>query len=137
MAIDLSKTLEELENENWGEPEYDSYLVKTVHQLRKKRVADFEIEDLRITIGQDVSLPILIPIALQNLRQNILAEGHFYEGDLLKNVLASDKIFWNENPLLKKEIIAIVEDNMKLLESFDTTDDIRNAIFEAYEELKK
>ncbi len=36
MKVDLNNTLEQLDKQDWGEPEYDSYLVKTCHQLRKK-----------------------------------------------------------------------------------------------------
>ena len=40
-------------------------------------------------IGQNIGLNFLIPLALDELKQNILAEGDFYEGDLLKSVLTS------------------------------------------------
>ena len=60
------KTLENLENSNWGEPKFDSHLVITCHKLRKKQLKDFEIEDLRIMIGQNIGLKFLIPIAIEN-----------------------------------------------------------------------
>src|SRR5687768_15480469 len=92
--MNLDKTLEQLENKIWPEPEYDSYLVKTIHALRKKRLMEFETEDLRIMIGQNFILQYLIPLAIDQLKEDILAEGHFYRGDLLKAVLDSDKNFW-------------------------------------------
>ena len=51
-------------------------------------------------IGQNIGLNFLIPIAIEKLKQNILAEGDFYEGDLLKSVLTSETDYWkreNEN----------------------------------------
>jgi len=95
------KSLECLEKENWGDiPKDESYLVTTCHRLRKKQLKDFEIEDLRIMIGQNIGLKYLIPLAFEALSENILAEGHFYTGDLLFSVLTSDVNYWkteNEN----------------------------------------
>ena len=110
------KSLENLENDYWGEPTYDSHLVKTCHSLRKKPIKDFEIEDLRIMIGQNIGLKFLIPLALDKLRENLLAEGDFYEGDLLKSVLTCTKDFWNNETELTKELEAIISDNQKVLE---------------------
>ena len=47
MTIDRSKTIEQLEQQYWGEPSYSSYLVRTCYALRSK-----PLEDLRIMIGQ-------------------------------------------------------------------------------------
>jgi hypothetical protein len=45
-------------------------------------------------IGQNESLIYLIPLALEELGKNILAEGDLYEGDLLTNVLKIDADYW-------------------------------------------
>ena len=78
-----SKTVENLENDFWGEPMDDSHLVLTCHRLRKKPLGDFETEDLRIMIGQNIGLKYFIPLAIDTLLDNVLAEGNLYEGDLL------------------------------------------------------
>lgn len=109
------KSLENLEKEYWGEPTYDSHLVKTCHLLRKKPIKDFETEDLRIMIGQNIGLKYLIPIALQTLKDNVLAEGDFYKGDLLSSVLVSDKEFWSEEKGLSQQLEEIVLNNEQLL----------------------
>ncbi len=109
------KSLENLEKDYWGEPNYDSHLVKTCHQLRKKPIKNFEIEDLRIMIGQNIGLKFLIPIALDRLKFNILAEGDYYEGDLLKAVLTCEKVFWINESELTKELDAIISDNEEIL----------------------
>lgn len=123
-----TKTLEEIEGVKWGEPEYPSYLVKTIHKLRKKPIKDFTVEDLRINIGQSLGLEYLIPIAIEVLEKNILAEGDFYEGDLLKSVLHSNEEFWRENPRLWNKVIKILEDNKGIIESMDTTKEIRDGL---------
>lgn len=57
-------TIEGIEKDYWGDkPDYDSHLVTTIFRLRKKNLDEFTTEDLRIVIGQNRSLPILIPLA--------------------------------------------------------------------------
>ena len=71
----LAKSLEELEASDWGEPTYDSYLVTTIHRLRRVPLRQFSVEDLRIMIGQDIGLQYLVPLALEHLRKNLRAEA--------------------------------------------------------------
>ncbi|MFI5129797.1 MAG: contact-dependent growth inhibition system immunity protein [Chitinophagales bacterium] len=111
------KTLEQLENEVWGEPGYPSHLVITVHKLRKKPLEDFTIEDLRIVIGQSFSLEYLIPIAIEKLQVNILAEGDMYDGDLLNSVLSADPTYWQKNKKEWQLIVELVENKKHLLKS--------------------
>src|SRR4030095_16748115 len=116
MDIKLEQSLEQIENDYWGEPTYDSYLVTTCHQLRKKPVKDFTIEDLRILIGQNISLDILIPLAFERLKQNIMAEGDFYPGDLLQNVLRADKSYWLKNPAIYRKLSKLYKNNLPFIE---------------------
>jgi len=44
----------------------------------------FSVEDLHIMVGQSIGLPYSVPLALQHLPKNPLAEGDFYLGDLLQ-----------------------------------------------------
>ncbi|HEY4384219.1 MAG TPA: contact-dependent growth inhibition system immunity protein [Ktedonobacteraceae bacterium] len=50
-----SKTLQELEGQDWGEPNFPSYLVRTCHALRRKPLRDFTVEDLRIILTDQLS----------------------------------------------------------------------------------
>lgn len=76
-------SLEQLEKDVWPEPDYTSYLVTTCHKLRKKRLGEFSVEDLRIMLGQSIGAIHLLPRAIEILRVNPFAEGDFFEGDLL------------------------------------------------------
>lgn len=109
MKQDCISTLENLERKVWPALGADekSYLVITCNSLRKKPLVDFSIEDLRIMIGQNIGLKYLIPIATEKLNENILAEGDFYEGDLLTTVLKSDPEFWKANKLNHKIVCDI------------------------------
>lgn len=117
----LHKTIEQLENDFWPDPDTDSYVVQTCHQLRKKTLSQFEIEDLRMLIGQNIGLTYLIPMALDVLKKNVLAEGHLYPGDLLKAVMTSDSTYWQQEP---KNLIALkelIKQNKGLLKSEDVS----------------
>ena len=116
MPIDLEQSLEQIEKIYWGEASYGSYLDTTCHQLRAKPLKDFTIEDLRIMIGQNISLDILMPLAFERLKQNILAEGDFYPGDLLRAVLTSDPSYWVKNPVLHRRIIRLYKNNLPSME---------------------
>ncbi len=126
-----SKTLENLEKDSWDEPTYNTNLIKTCHQLRKKPLNDFETEDLRIMIGQNIGLKYLIPLAFETLKDNIFAEGDFYEGDLLKSVLTSDKEFWKKENELLMELDKLISDNKPSLQEREPE------FLNDYNELKK
>ena len=104
----LHRTLEDLEQERWGEPEFGSHLVTECHRLRKVPIGQFTIENLRIMIGQGFSLPHLMPLALDKLVDNPFAEGDFYPGDLLQAVLRAKWEFWEAHPTLFADLQMIM-----------------------------
>ena len=103
----LARSLTELENNDWGEPSSDPNLVTTIHQLRLKPIGKFTIEDLRITIGQNIGLLFLVPLALSHLKHEPLAEGNMYQGDLLTSVLRVDDAFWVRHSDLERTLVTI------------------------------
>jgi hypothetical protein len=137
MTIYLNNTLEQLDKFDWGEPDYDSYLVRTCHELRKKSLKDFTIEDLRIMIGQNINSEILIPLAIAQLKANIFAEGDYYEGDLLNNVLTSEKEYWLSNKKYWQIVCELFEQNIILLSQFDTTKEIKTSWIENFKTFKE
>lgn len=105
------KTLQELEGQDWGDGSYfPSHLVLTTHALRRKPLRDFTIEDLRIMIGQNLSLEYLVPLAIEQLHLDPLAAGDFYEGDLLASVLKVEADFWQKHPDLRRAVVDIVDE---------------------------
>ncbi len=105
----FDKSLQELEHSDWGEPTYNSYLVTTIHRLRRVPLRQFSVEDLRIMIGQNMGLPYLVPLALEQLRKHPLVEGDFYPGDLLKAVLSADANFWRDHADWRDEVEEIAQ----------------------------
>lgn len=110
-------TLEELENEVWPDPEFDSYLVTTCHRLRRKPIEDFTTEDLRIMIGQNLGLPFLLPKALIILEDNPFAEGDYYPGDLLVMVTSVKTPFFIQSPGTLARVLKVTKLAINLLRS--------------------
>lgn len=107
--VNLDRSLEELERDRWPAPSGgDTRLVATVHELRRKPIGGLTVEDMRLLIRQDVGLARLLPLAVQVLRGDPLAEGAMYEGDLLAAVLTRSAEVWREFPELGREVRLIV-----------------------------
>jgi hypothetical protein len=115
-------TLQELEGEDWGEPTYDSYVVTTCHRMRRKRICDLTVEELRLAIGQQMGLKFLLPIAIRKLNDDPFVSGDFYPGDLLRNVARAPFEAWAESPELTallaelKAIIALFFQNAEKMD---------------------
>lgn len=109
VTSDRNKSLEELDGQRWGKPEYDSHLVMECHRLRRVPLRSFTVENLRIMIGQSIGLDHLVPLALERLQENPLAEGDFYPGDLLVALLGADAKFWLAHPQMREHLVTITE----------------------------
>jgi hypothetical protein len=105
--MDKSKSLQQLEEHDWGEPAFESHLVQTCHRLRRKPLDEFTPEDLRIMIGQAIGLDYLVPLALDKLECDPFTGGDFFPGDLLAAVFGVDDSFWAAHPALESRVKAI------------------------------
>ncbi|KAB1110193.1 hypothetical protein F6X54_18090 [Micromonospora aurantiaca] len=83
-------------------------------ELRRKPLAEFTVEDLRIMLGQEIGVPALLPLALQVLLRDPLAEGDYYPGDLLANVRRLPEPAWSglrpERERLRSVLAELVAD---------------------------
>ena len=134
--FDLNRTLEQLEKDNWGEEVNSTYLITTCLALRKKPLKDFNAEDLRIMIGQNISLDHLIPMAIETLKKDILVSGRYNKGDLLTQVLKRDSTFWAKNRKLWQAMIQLFEDNQTILKESESDEVEKEKWFQYYEKLK-
>lgn len=105
--VDRTKSIEELEGEVWPAPELESHVVVENHRLRKVPLENLSVEDLRLLVGQKVSLEYTVPLALEFLEENPLAAGAMYRGDLLANVLNLPDGFWQSHPELNNRLVEI------------------------------
>ncbi len=134
----MSNSLEVLENDSWGEiPENESYLVTSCHRLRKKPLSDFTVEDLRMLVSQNIGLKFLIPIALDILKSDALAEGHLYPGDLLLSVLKSNKDFWNIELQEKQRLVRIFKSSENRIKEEATRFSTARNLIKAFDEFER
>ena len=111
------------------ENESSSIQLRT-YELYHKRIENFDADDIRFMIGQKIGLKYIIPIALHYLKEDILIETIYYEGDLLKVVLLLDNAFWKKNLKLYSEVYQLLLSNKELLDKLDLS-------FESDRKLKK
>lgn len=109
--VNRDLSLEELERDRWSVPSGgETRLMATVRQLRRKPIGGLTVEDMRLLIRQDVGLAHLLPLAVEALRIDPLAEGDMYEGDLLAAVLTRSAEVWSESPELERDVRLIVSE---------------------------
>jgi hypothetical protein len=104
------RSLEDVEGDRWAAPSGETtHLISQAHELRRKPLGDLTVEDLRLLIGQQIGLPVLVPLAIGKLRLDPLAEGHMYAGDLLVSVLRAGGDFWAAHPSYAGEVRSIAD----------------------------
>ncbi|MGW1062820.1 contact-dependent growth inhibition system immunity protein [Micromonospora rubida] len=102
-------TIEQLERDVWPDsgPD-DTSLIRRCTELRRKPVAEFTVEDLRIMLGQQIGVSVLLPLAVQVLLRDPLAEGDYYPGDLLRNVLRLPDSEWSSLRAERKRLASVL-----------------------------
>jgi len=115
----LTKTIEELDGDRWGPPEYDSHVVLEAHRLRSVPLGNLTVENLRLLLGQQIGTQWLMPLALARLNVDPLAEGDFYPGDLLISVLGTNATYWSSHP---EQLLALWSVRESLEQLRDTSD---------------
>jgi hypothetical protein len=123
-----NRTLEQLDGQVWSEPNFGSHVVTNCHRLRSVPLKDFTVEDLRLMIGQGLSLRYLVPLAIEHLEVDPFVEGDFYPGDLLQNVLRVPQDFWAEYPVLRRRITAVVADALAGVDAYDVIGEVRERL---------
>jgi hypothetical protein len=108
-SLDRTKSLQELEGYDMGEPEFGSHVVTECHRLHRTPLQEFTAEDLRLMIAQDIGTDILVPIALERLREDPLVEAFYFPGDLLAAVLRADSKYWIRHSAIREEVTAIAQ----------------------------
>jgi CDI immunity proteins len=109
-------TLDDIEGSRWGDaPTGATRLMFHAHELRRKPVATFDDEDMRLLIGQNISLKILVPLAIAQIEIDPLVEGDLCPGDLLSALFRADETFWSDNPALRNRLMSILSSTSELL----------------------
>lgn len=119
LDFDRSKTLQELDGQDWGETDSQYDLVQTCYALRHKPLAQFTDGNLRIMIGQGLSLPYLVPTAIERLATNITAGGDMFPGALAHDVATLSPDFWQVYPELRSRFDSILKHSLTLPAHFE------------------
>lgn len=127
--IDTNKSIEELENDFWGEPTFDSYVVTTCHRARKKPIKLLSKEEIRCLIGQKTGLKFLLPIAVDILKNEPLIDITYFKGDLLLTLLRLEISDWEYNQNELKKFIILLQDNRPQIEKCE---EISSGLIEKY-----
>jgi hypothetical protein len=94
--------------------------------LRRKPLAHFTTEDLRIMLGQQVAVPILLPIAVTVLADDPYAEGDYYPGDLLQTVIRLPAEKWQDKEPDRQRLADVLREPPCPTEG--APDDLRRAV---------
>ena len=100
----LQLSLDALEQKDWGEQAFDSYVVRTAHALRKKPLRDLTDEELRLALSQQIGLRWIAELAVERLSENLFRAGDFYAGDVLVACLRLPSTFWASQPDLSSRV---------------------------------
>jgi hypothetical protein len=109
--LDEPRTLEQIEGQNWGDPETaPTGMVARCLRLRRTPLKDLAEGDLRLLISQQIGLRTLVPRALQLVSNEPLLEADFYPGDLLCALLRIDKAYWSDSSVELGQLVSIARD---------------------------
>ncbi len=115
-----SKTLQELEEKDWGEPdEAPTNMVRRCLVLRRVPLNQLSAEDCRLLLGQKIGAAFIVPIALRFLGENPMEGGDFLPGNLLQNVLRQPETFWQDHQSLWWEVKGILFEVKTLREQLE------------------
>lgn len=107
------KTLENLEKDFWGEPTYDSYLVRRSHEIRKLTLTELTNDDIAMMLRQQFSLDYIVPLAIDKIQIDILAFGDTgSEGAIMEAILKIPADFWTSNKEHWTTIRKILDENI-------------------------
>lgn len=129
-GVPIPDTIDGIEGVREPDPGPDaSNLVRRCVALRRKPLSQFTTEDLRIMLGQQIAVPILLPMAVAVLVDDPFAEGDYYPGDLLSNVVRLPEHEWDNAGHLRDQLVEVLRTTP--LPDEDVVDaDLRRAVAE-------
>jgi hypothetical protein len=119
-------SIEELENDYWGEaPSSSSNIVKKSFSLRKKKIKEFEIDDFRFMLNQNIGVEFIAPVVIKILLNNPFEEGNYFKGDLLKAFLDSDFIKKKKDKTIYADIDKIIKEVKSNIDQIEISPEIK------------
>ncbi|HLO56874.1 MAG TPA: contact-dependent growth inhibition system immunity protein [Saprospiraceae bacterium] len=81
------------------------------------KLNEYTSDDIRFMILQGLGLAYLLPIGLNILKENLLIETSYYEGDLLSAIIKIDKTYWFGHEAEYFNLKHLIKENEILLNS--------------------
>lgn len=123
----IRDTIEDIQGVREPDPGPNAtFLTRRCLSLRRKPLSEFTTEDLRIMLGQQVAVPILLPLAVTVLAADPFVQGDFYPGDLLQAVVRLPASAWHGATSLRDRLLEVLQATPLPDEGVDT--DLRHAI---------
>lgn len=138
ITLDLTKTLSQIDGQDWSEPTGSSHLVITTNVLHQhKLLQEYTSEDLRIMLGQQLNVNELLPLALNQLLDDPSSAGDYYAGDLLAMVLDLPVAVWQGQPQWWTALqFVMYQLEYCLSVSVHVSDNVRGQLFAQWSKLK-
>lgn len=124
-----SKSIEELENDYWEEPEFKSGLTMICYRARKKQINELNEDEICTLIRQNIGLKYLLPVAVKKFEEYMNNINDFYLSSLLDTLLNLDNNQWINNKEQKEKFVRDLYDSLSNLneEYFEKSDNyLRN-----------
>jgi hypothetical protein len=138
MQIDRSKSLQQLEGDDWGDPGCDDPLITEPYRLHRVPLGGLTVEDLRMMIAMGIGLEYLIPISLERLHDHPFAWSSPYPCNLLAAMLGVGSAFWQDHPDLRYHVAAIADRDIAAFHSSPAVgyEMVAQAVIKASEKFK-
>ena len=102
---DWSKSLQELDGADWGNPETaETPMIGRILTLRRRPLEELTNGEVRLAVGQKVGFPIVLELAIERLRENPLIEGDYHPGDVLAALVRLHEEDWDGRTDLRAEL---------------------------------
>lgn len=125
--IDCSKSLQELDGLDWGDPETaKTPMIGRVLALRRKPLAELTNGEVRLAIGQKVGFPFVLELAIKRLRADPLIESEYYPGDILAALVRLEEEDWEDRDDLRADLVVLFRQAME--QSTEDADAFRGSL---------
>lgn len=117
---DLSKSLDELEETDSGNPdEALTPMVGECIRARKKPLASLSPDEIGLLVGQQDGAPFILDLVIPLLEVMPLLETRHYPGDVLSSLIRADQSLWEHRPEYR-EVLAQLYDRVRMLPADET-----------------
>lgn len=106
----INKSIEELENDYWEEPEFKSGLTMICHKARKKLINELTDDEIGTLIRQRIALKYLLPVAVKKIENYLCILVDFYSSNLLDTLFRLNDCDWIDNEKAKERLLMNLHD---------------------------